>query len=99
MRQVFLAGKEAQKRPPLLRNLIADGPAQHGIARLECVEDRALCDRALDLELDLTASVRQRAKMLRKLDSNHDSLHRGFLNIEHLPVAALMHPNFAENAV
>ena len=27
MRQIFLAGEEAQKRPPLLRNLIADRPA------------------------------------------------------------------------
>ncbi len=71
MRQVFLAGKEAQERPPLLRGLIADSPAQHGIAGLDCVEDRALRDRTLNLKFQLLPDVRQRPKMLRKLDSNH----------------------------
>jgi hypothetical protein len=99
VRQIFLAGEEAQKRPPLLRNLIADRPAQHGVASLQCVEDRALRDRTIDLEFNLTADVRQRTKMLWKLDSNHGSLHRCFLNVEHLPVAALIHPHFTENAV
>jgi len=65
MRQVFLAGKEAQKCPPLLRNLIADGSSQHGIAGFECVKHRVLRDRTLDLEFNLAAHVRQRAKMLR----------------------------------
>jgi hypothetical protein len=99
VRQVFLASKEAQKCPPLLRNLIADSPAQHGIAALECVEYRALRHRTLDLEFNLAPDVRQRPKMLWKLDSNHDSLHRGFLNVEHLPIAALIHPHFAKDAI
>ena len=57
--QVFFAGKEAQKRPPLLRDMVADGAAQHGIARLESVEDRAQRRLALDFELYFALDVRQ----------------------------------------
>jgi hypothetical protein len=99
MRKIFLAGEEPQERPPLLRAVIADGAAQHGIAGLECVEDRTLRDRTLDFELDLTADVRQCTKVLRKFDSNHDSFHRGFLNVQDFPVRALMNPDFTEDAV
>ena len=38
MRQVFLASEEAQERPPLLRDLVANRTAQHGISSLERVE-------------------------------------------------------------
>ena len=38
MRQILLAGEEAQERAPLLRNMIADGAAQHRVAGLERVE-------------------------------------------------------------
>jgi hypothetical protein len=99
MRQIFLAGEKPQERPPLLRDLIADGAAQHGIAGLECVKNRALCDRTLDLEFDLAADVRQRPKVLRKFDSNHGSFHRSFLNVEDFPISAFLNPNFAEDAV
>jgi hypothetical protein len=99
VRQILLAGEKAQERPPLLRDLIADSSAQHGIAGLECVEDRTLRDWTLDLEFDLAADVRQRPKVLRKFDSNHDSFHRSFLNVEDFPVSAFLNPNFAEDAV
>src|SRR3990172_12886438 len=44
-----LASEEPQERPALQRAVVANGPAQHGIARLERVQDRALGRRALDL--------------------------------------------------
>ena len=56
--EVFFAGEEAQERAALLGDVVADGAAQHGIARLERVQHRALCDRALDFERHLTADVR-----------------------------------------
>jgi hypothetical protein len=62
--EIFLAGKEAQEGTPLLRDLIADRAPQHGIARFQRVKHRALRDRPLDLELHLTADMRQRAKVL-----------------------------------
>src|SRR6266568_5205832 len=51
--EVPLAGEEPQERPALLRDVVADRPAQHGIAGLEGVEDRALRSLALDLDLHL----------------------------------------------
>ena len=73
MGQIFLAGEEAQERPALLGDVIADGTAQHGIAGFECIEDRALRDRTYDFEFDLAADVSQRSKVLRKFYSNHAS--------------------------
>ena len=61
MGEIFLAGKEPQERSALLGVVLADRSAQHGIARLERVEDRALRDRTLDLEFQLGANVRQRS--------------------------------------
>src|SRR5262249_12579331 len=48
--QVLRAGEEPQHRPALLRDVVADCPAQHRVAGLECVEDRALRGPALDGE-------------------------------------------------
>ena len=50
MRQVLLTGEEPDERPPLLCDVVADRSAQHRIAGLERVEDRALRDLTLDLE-------------------------------------------------
>src|SRR6266851_91153 len=52
MGQIFLAGEEPQERPALLRDLVADRPAQHRIVRFERVDNRTLRDRALDIDLD-----------------------------------------------
>lgn len=79
--------------------MVANRAAQHWIAGLKCVEHRALRDRTFDFKLDFTAYVRQCAKVLWKFDSNHDLFHRGFLNVQHLPVVAFMNPDFAEDAV
>ena len=57
-----------------LRDVVADRPAQHRIAGLERVEDRALRDRALDLELHLAVDARQRPQMRREHDSDHGSV-------------------------
>ncbi len=54
--------------------MIANRPAQHGIARLERIENRALRDRTLNLKLYFLPNMRQRPKMLRKFDSNHGSV-------------------------
>ena len=44
--KILLAGEEPHERPALLRDVVADRPAQHRIAGLERVEDRALRDRS-----------------------------------------------------
>ena len=61
--EVFFAGEEAQERAALLRVVVADGSAQHGIARLERVEHGTQRDRSLDFERHLAADVRQVAEM------------------------------------
>src|SRR5215469_14056530 len=40
MREVLLAGEEAQESATLQRAVVANGPAQHGILGLERIEDR-----------------------------------------------------------
>lgn len=50
MRQVHLACKEAQERPPLLGQVIADRAAQHWMTSLERIEHRMLRDFSFHLE-------------------------------------------------
>ena len=72
--QILLAGEEPHERPALLRDVVADRPAQHRIAGLERVEDRALRGRTLDVELHLAVDARQRPQMRREHDSDHGSV-------------------------
>ena len=71
--EVFFTGEEAQKGAALLRVVVADRAAQHGIAGLERVQHRALCDRALDFERHLAADVRQSSEMEGKDYADHAS--------------------------
>jgi len=66
-----MAGEEPQKGPALLRAVVADGPAQHRVAGLKRVEDRALRDRALDAELHLALNLREGAQVLGEYDADH----------------------------
>src|ERR1700735_976318 len=74
MRQIFLAGEEAQERPPLLCDLIANRPAQHRIASLKRVKHRTKRDWTSDVERQFVGDVGQRAKMLREYDPDHGSV-------------------------
>jgi len=72
--QILLAGEEPHERSALLRDMVADRPAQHRIPGLERVEDRALRSRALNLKLYLAVDARQRPQMCREHDSDHGSV-------------------------
>src|SRR5260370_1000255 len=74
MRQILIASVKRQHRPAVVRDVVADRPAQHRIAGLERVEDRARSGRALDVELHLGADLRQRPQMIRQHHSNHGSV-------------------------
>jgi hypothetical protein len=74
MGQILLAGEEAQHRPTLLRDVVADGSAQHRVAGLERVEDRALRDGARDFERHLGADLRQRSQMIGEDDADHGNV-------------------------
>jgi len=69
--KILLAGEESQERPALLRNMIADRTAQHGIPGLKSIEHRPLRNRTLDLECRLAAGMGQRSQMLREYYPDH----------------------------
>lgn len=71
MRPILATHKEADEVSPLKRGLIAYRPAQHRIGRFECVENCPLSNGRFDLERNLPASMRQRAQMLGKNNSDH----------------------------
>jgi hypothetical protein len=73
VREILLAGEEAQEWTALQRDLVADGAAQHGIAGLEGVEDGALGDWAVYLYFYFVAHVRQGSQMVREYDP--DDIH------------------------
>ncbi|MBI3024503.1 MAG: hypothetical protein HYY66_02270, partial [Candidatus Tectomicrobia bacterium] len=72
--EVLPAGEEAHEGPALLRDVVADGPAQHGVAGLERVEDRALGGPAPDLDLHLALHPREGAQVVREDDADHGSV-------------------------
>src|ERR1700680_3002224 len=74
MRQILLAGEEPQEWAALLRNVVADGPAQHRIGCLERVEDRALRNRTGDVQFHLAIDLRQFSQMSREPHSDHCSV-------------------------
>ena len=57
------SGGSWDRSSPLLRDVVADRAAQHRVAGLERVENRALRDVTLDFELYLTVDVRELAQM------------------------------------
>src|SRR6267378_1510951 len=72
--QIRLAGEQPHERPALLRDVVADRPAQHRVAGLERVEDRALRGHTLDVELHLAVDVLERPQMRREHDPDHGSV-------------------------
>ncbi|MGB2606483.1 MAG: hypothetical protein WBC78_22965, partial [Candidatus Sulfotelmatobacter sp.] len=65
VRQILLAGEETEEWPALLGNVIPYRPAQHGIGRLDRVENGALCNCSFDLDRQLGTDVCQGSQMLR----------------------------------
>ena len=74
MGQILLTGEEPHERPALTRHVISNRAAQHRVAGLERIEDRALRDLSLDSEAHLTLDVCQRPKVRRETDSYHDNV-------------------------
>jgi hypothetical protein len=62
VREVLFAGEKAEEGTALLRDVVADGAAQHGIAGFECVQHRALRSSLLLQEANLGDVRRQMAR-------------------------------------
>src|SRR5260221_9213305 len=71
---ILFAGEEAHEGAALVRDLVADGAAQHRIMGLEGVEHRALRHRTFDVEGHLALDMRQLAQMYGEDDADHDKV-------------------------
>src|SRR5262249_38688946 len=74
VRKILTASEKAHEWPTFPRHLITNSAAEHRVARLERIEDRALSDRACNGECDLAIDVRKFAQMGRQGDTNHGSV-------------------------
>jgi len=74
MGEILFASEEPQVRSALLRDVVADRTAQHGIAGLDRVEDQAQRGLALDLDFQVAANTCQGSQVLREHNSDHISL-------------------------
>src|SRR5256885_3641988 len=72
--QIPLAREEAQERPSLLGDVVADRAPQHGIARLERIQHGCARDSARDIERHLAFDLRQRAQVRRQHYPDHASV-------------------------
>src|SRR4051812_29461203 len=69
VRQVLLARKKSKKRTTLQCSMVADGALQHGIARLDGIEDGACRDRVGYLDFQVARDTCEVAQVKRKYDS------------------------------
>src|SRR6202030_3215800 len=69
--QIFAARKKSQKRPPLLRHMLANRPGQHRKARLQRVQHgtQRRCPR--HLQLHFAVKRRERPQMCGHHYANH----------------------------
>lgn len=71
VRQIFLAGEEAEEWAALLRDVVADGALQDGVAGFEGVEDGADRDGAFDFERDFAGDLGECAEVRGEDDLDH----------------------------
>jgi hypothetical protein len=72
--QILVAGEEPHERPALVRDVVADGAAQHRVPGFERVEHLPLGGLALDVEAHLALDAREHPEMGREHDSDHGSV-------------------------
>src|SRR3989442_2024165 len=71
VREILLACEEPYERAAFPSRVVTYGAPQHRIGGLQCFEDGALRHRALHVERDLVADLRERPQMMRKHDADH----------------------------
>jgi len=71
VRKIFLASKKPNEGPSALCDVVANGAAQHGVARFESIEHGCLGCEAHDIEMDGSGHFRELAQVSRHLDENH----------------------------
>ena len=71
MGKVLRTSEETQEGPTLLRNMIADRTAKHGIRRFEGIQHGTDRDWPIYVEDDFVIDSSKSAEMRRKDDSDH----------------------------
>jgi hypothetical protein len=71
MRQIFAAREKTDHWSANLRHMITHCPAQHRIFSFNCVQQRALSQRSVELKSYFPLDVRQRTQIRRKNNANH----------------------------
>src|SRR5437764_11489027 len=61
--EIFLTREEAQERAPLPGGVVADGAAQHGMTRLQRIQERVGCDGGLGLARHGAVDARRAGRM------------------------------------
>ena len=74
VRQVSRAGEEPDEGSALLCDVIANRSAQHRVAGLKRVENRALRHQTLDVETDLAVDARELPQVRRQHNADHESV-------------------------
>ena len=72
--EVLFAGEEADKGSAFLGDVIADRSSQDWIARLESVENSALCYRAIHFQLHLAIHASELSQMEWERNVDHGSV-------------------------
>src|SRR5215212_1618424 len=54
--------------------MVANGPTQHWISSLDCIEDRLACHWTVNLELHISTDARKRSQVCRQNNHNHVSV-------------------------
>jgi hypothetical protein len=74
MRQILLTGEEPYVGTALLRHVIPNSSAEHGILGLERINDRTLRNLPFDLKLYLSFDSTQCSKMRRQYNTDHGNV-------------------------
>ena len=69
--EILFASEEADERPALQGAVIANGAAEHRIARLQGIQNGALGNWALDFKLDFISNLGKSPQMERQRDADH----------------------------
>src|SRR5580700_11811481 len=74
MGQILCTREEAQERPSLLGNVVANGAPQHRILFLDRVQNRTLRDRSINIDFQFVIDARQRPQVCREDHPDHCSV-------------------------
>jgi hypothetical protein len=71
MRQVLFAGEKAEEWTALVRIVVSNRSAQHGIAGLERVQNRPERDFSIYFEFHVAANLNEGSEVWRQNDADH----------------------------